>query len=152
GQMLLMPDLVDRQDRRVAQLRDAARFTEEAVPIGAVADLRSARHLDGDDAVEFRVQRLVHQAEGALADEVEELESADHLVGSGAPVDRGFALHGETGAARGARDFGIATERGNLDRVLTLGAQDLHGEILMVPFRLTIQQSYPDGAGSKKQN
>src|SRR5437867_11847278 len=51
GQVVVLADLVDRQDRRVAQAGDVARLAQKAIMFGAPTDLWVARHLEGDDKI-----------------------------------------------------------------------------------------------------
>ena len=62
------PDVVERADVRMRELRDGARLAIEALPeLGVLGELRR-QHLDGDDAVQARVLRAIDLAHAAGAD------------------------------------------------------------------------------------
>ena len=68
------PDVVQRADVRVGQLRDEAGLPLEAIAAARVGGERGSQHLDRDGPVEARVERAVDLAHPASADEGGDLE------------------------------------------------------------------------------
>jgi len=65
---VLFADVVQRADVRVLELRDRARFAIEPFSELGISGERRWQDLDGDDAIETRVARLVDLAHSAGAD------------------------------------------------------------------------------------
>jgi hypothetical protein len=63
-----LADLVDGHHRGVPELCHAAGLAQEAVEVGRPGEVAGPRHLDGDGAVQLRVERLVDGAERPAAD------------------------------------------------------------------------------------
>src|SRR5690606_19102346 len=71
--LVLVGDVVDLDDVRVAQLRDRLRFGHEARHDLAVLAKVTVDHLDGDLAQKTRIPRPVHRRHAAVADLLEQL-------------------------------------------------------------------------------
>src|SRR5205085_9496441 len=102
----------------------------EAVQVVRPGEVAGARHLDGDGPVQLRVAGLVDGAEGPLADDVQELETAQALPVRRGPADRGAVLQAEARPAGRAGDLVGGADACKLNGVLTLRAEDVHGGTL----------------------
>src|SRR5205814_789306 len=113
-------------DARVAELGHAAGLAQEAVAVPVRGEVAGAGDFDGDDSIQLRVAGLVHRAEGADADRLQQLEPAE--LPRFRFVDRGggAALQGEAGAARRAQDLAAGVVH-DLDRAVAVRAGDVHG-------------------------
>ena len=124
----MLADLVDRHDRRVPQLGDAAGLAQEAVEVLAAGQVAGAGDLDGHDAVELRVARLVDRAERRHADRLDQLERPS-LPARSAPLQGAVdPARVRTMSRTWADHFPVAGrgQTGQLDRVPAVGAADLH--------------------------
>jgi hypothetical protein len=92
---LVLPDVVEHTDVGMRQRGDGLRLALEAAPAIRVGGVRGAQELDGDDAVQAGVARLVHLAHAARADRRQNLirpeprphrETGRQLIGAGSPV------------------------------------------------------------------
>ena len=61
------PDVVDRDDARVVQRAGRPGFLDEALPAVGIGHLVVRQDLDGDEAIEMGVARLVDDAHPAFA-------------------------------------------------------------------------------------
>ena len=68
GGAVVLADLVDRDDRRMAQLGGAAGLAQESIQLLAARRPAGAGDLEGDDAIQLRVAGLEDRAEGARSD------------------------------------------------------------------------------------
>src|SRR5262249_32091717 len=78
---ILLPDVVERADTRMIQLRDDARLTVEPLAELRIAGERLREDLDRDSAVEARVARLVHLPHAARAERREDFVRAEAAAG-----------------------------------------------------------------------
>ena len=79
---LVLADVVERADVRMLEARDVPRFALE--PLAPARHRRpdaGRQHLDGDEAIEPRVARLVDLAHAAFADEGEDLVGTEPGAG-----------------------------------------------------------------------
>jgi hypothetical protein len=77
---VVLPDIVQRPDMRVIELRDGARLALEALIALAVGDELSGQNFYGDRSVQSRVARSVHFTHAARADERADLVHAQPLA------------------------------------------------------------------------
>src|SRR5262249_47399026 len=109
----------------------------------AAGEVAGARHLDGDDAVQLRVAGLVDGAEGAVADHVEQLELAELVSGLALRAGGGPGLQVEGGAAGGAGDLLVRGDLHQLDGVVAVRAEDVHGPAPRRPRRFSPRPGRP---------
>ena len=74
---LARPDVVERADVRMRQLRDGPRLALEALAAARVVGEIAGEHLDRDVAIEPRVARAIDLAHAAGAERPEDLERAE---------------------------------------------------------------------------
>ena len=70
------PEIVELADIGVAQLRDGARFALEALECSRLLGELRRKNLDGDRAIESRVDRAIHLSHAARADRRDDLVGA----------------------------------------------------------------------------
>jgi hypothetical protein len=127
---VLDPHFMDGDDGRVAELGGRAGLAEEPVQVGrAGPDVAPPGHLDGHHPVQLRILRLEHGPERPVADGFEEGEPADGRAGHIGEAGGRARVQVEAGPAGGAGDLGSGVELEQLDRVLAVGAQDVHGRL-----------------------
>ena len=125
GQPSRLADLVDRHDRRMPQLGDAAGLAQEPLDVAFAGHLPRSRNLDRHDAVELRVAGLVHRAEGARPHQIDELVAAEPpLDFTRAPLGRRVRVKLDAQAAGGADEFCRRWILGQLDGTLATRAED----------------------------
>src|SRR5262249_30169483 len=121
--VLLVADLVDLHDARMMKLGRAASFAEEAFLFFLRVEIAGPRHFDGDGTIQFRVAGLVDHAEGAAAEQFQDLEFADGFGESGM-MRRGDArVDLERAAAVLAGDF-LRLPLDKLNAVAAVGTFD----------------------------
>jgi hypothetical protein len=84
---VFLADLVDRDNRRVSQVRHTSRFAKEALVIVRTAQAAQARHLYGHGAAQAGVVSLIHGAERSDSHVLDQLESADRAANVGDAPD-----------------------------------------------------------------
>ena len=120
-----LADFVDRHDRRMPQLGDAAGLPQEPLDVAFAGHLPRSRNLDRHDAVEFGVAGLVHGAEGARPHQINELVAAEPpLDFTRAPLGRRVRVKLDAQSAGGAEEFFRRRILGQLDGTLATRAED----------------------------
>src|SRR5262249_36047866 len=117
-------DLVDADDRGVAEPGDAAGLAQEALQVVRPGQVAAARHLEGDHAVQLEVARLVDRAERPLADRRDHRDLAEALR---RPVGGRQVVQAERRAARRAGDLRPRLRVHHLDGIMAMGAVQVHG-------------------------
>ena len=104
---VVLADLVDGHDVRVVEVGRRLRLGAEALHVGRRRQLAGQDHLEGDDAVQAHLPRLVDDAHAAAGDLLQQLVVAE--VAHRRPRGHGRALPGCQGR-RGAERLGQAAK------------------------------------------
>jgi len=104
-----------------------ARLAKKTIEFFRSREIARARHFDGNHAIEFWITRLVDGAEASLANRIDHLEATQFAVFRRVPVDgRSDDFQSKAGAAGRAGDVRVRSCRHHFDRILAMGADDVH--------------------------